>query len=74
MYLKSHPSKDVTLEGVLKIQRPKWQTAADLALMAIGMEPSNPSEARASQNFFWQARFREHTEKFQGSVQKLCCA
>jgi len=68
---KPHPSKDVTLEGTPKIHRPKWQTAADLVLRAIGVGPANPLEARASQNFLWQARFREHTEKSQGSAQKL---
>jgi hypothetical protein len=51
MFVKSHPSKDVTLEGTLKIHRPKWQTVADLASRAIGVEPLNPSEAGASLNF-----------------------
>jgi len=74
MFVESHSSKDITLEGILKIHRPKWQTAADLALRAIGVEPSNPSEARTSQNFLRQARFRKRTEKSQGSAQKLCCA
>jgi hypothetical protein len=45
---KPHPSKDVTLEGTPKIHRPKWQTAADLVLRAIGVGPANPLEARAS--------------------------
>jgi hypothetical protein len=74
MFVKSHPSKDITLEGTLKTHRPKWKTVADLALRAIGVEPLNPSEAGASQNFLWQARFHNHTEKSQGSAQKLCCA
>jgi hypothetical protein len=57
-----HSSKDITLEGALKIHRPKWQTVADLTLRAIGVEPSNPSEARASWIFLRQARFHEHTK------------
>jgi hypothetical protein len=52
MFVESHPSKDITLEGVLKLHRPVWPAVADLTLRAIGGGPSNPSEAGASRNFF----------------------
>jgi hypothetical protein len=51
MFVESHPSQDVTLEGSLKLHRPKPLIVADLALRAIGVKPSNPSEARAFRNF-----------------------
>jgi hypothetical protein len=57
MFVKSHSSKDVTLEGTLKIRRQKWQTVADLASRAIGVEPLNPSEAAASLNFCGERGF-----------------
>jgi hypothetical protein len=31
VFVTSHPSKDVTFEGIHKTYRPRWQTVADLA-------------------------------------------
>ena len=42
MFVKSHPSKDITLEGVLKLHRLVWQAVADLTSRAIGGGPRIP--------------------------------
>ncbi len=71
MFVIRCPSNDITLEGVLKMHRPKWQTLADLALRAIWTEPSNPLEAKASQNFCSKQGFAI-TQKSCKGVHKSC--
>jgi len=42
MFVKSHPSKNITLEGILKLHRLVWQAVADLTSRAIGGGPRIP--------------------------------
>jgi hypothetical protein len=46
MFVKSHPSQDITCEGILKSHRLNWQAVADLAFRAHRWFPRIPLKPR----------------------------
>lgn len=74
MFVESHSSQDVNLEGALKVHRPKLQIVADLASReGYRCEALESLRSQSLSELLWQARIRNHTKSFEG-VRKNCIA